>query len=112
MNASEINKLIIDSLREALDKMRTSEWDKETKKLSKAEREKASLLKISCHFAQFSLVNIQLEAISDKLQANEDELKEGTDRLNKALDDLKEVKAVIDAASSLLSVVTKVVGVV
>ena len=59
--------------------------------------------------AKDALVNAQLEEISDKLQENKDALKSGTAKLEQALDGLEKVKAVIDAATSLLSIVAKVV---
>lgn len=110
MEPSKIRKSTIDTLRKALDKMGEAEWEEQIKKLSPEERENATLLKIACNFAEVALVSAQLEAISDKLKENEAKLKAGTEKLKQAFEDIKEVKEVLDAASSLLSIVAKVVA--
>jgi hypothetical protein len=104
------HKDIIDCLHQAVLTTMTFEWHQEVEKLPVAERKEASLVAIACFNNKTKLESEQLENILAQLKLHGKELTDGINRLNKALGNLKQVKEVLDAASSLLSVVTKVVA--
>ena len=110
MEGSKIRELIIDCLHRTVLETMSFEWHQEVAKLPDADRREASLRAIDCYNRKVKLESELLKNIRDKLKENEKELTDGTDRLNKALNNLKQVKEVLDAVGSLLSVVTRVVA--
>ncbi|XOF32836.1 MAG: hypothetical protein ACL93V_12525 [Candidatus Electrothrix sp. YB6] len=109
MEPSKNRELTIKCLHKAVLEMMSFEWHQEVANLPETERKEASLRAMKCFNAKDKLVNAQLKDIRDKLEQNEDALTTERKKLEDALKDLKQVKDILEAASSLLSVVAKVV---
>ncbi|CAK8711459.1 hypothetical protein LDFHOB_00570 [Candidatus Electronema aureum] len=109
MESSKIRALTIKCLHEAVLEMMSFEWHEEVAKLPTAKRKKVSLLVLDCFNWKVKLENAQLEAILAQLEENKEALEAGTKKVNEALKNLKQVKDVLDATSSLLNVVARVV---
>ena len=110
MEALKIRDLTAGCLRNIVEMMMTFEWHKAVAKLSEEkERKKAKLLLVKCHEARLILENSELKEISDKLEENKDALINGEKKIEEALKNLDDVKNVLNAVNSLLSVVTRVV---
>ena len=110
MAPSGIRKQTLRELREIFLKMTSAEWDialegKPEKTVAKAARE---LLRVQS--ARLRLGNAELANIRDKLVENEDALEKGRAQVSKAFLRLQKVKAVLDAVSSFVGVVARVVA--
>lgn len=110
MEPLEIIELTIECHHKAILAMMSYEWHQEVAKLPEAEQKEARQVAYSLYKEKVRLENAELKYILAQLEENKEALEAGTKRVNEALENLKEVKEVLDAASSLLSIVAKVVA--
>jgi len=109
MTPAEIRNATLSQLRAARTDMLSAEWTLALEgKDAKTQKEAAQRF-LRVHHAVQQLENAELAKIRDALLENEKELAKGTARLGKALKNLSQVKTVLNAASSLLGVVAKIV---
>jgi len=109
MTPSEISSQTLEQLRETFLKMTSPEWDLALMgKPADVVNEAAQTL-LLVQRARLRLENAQLADIRDKLVENEKELDEGRVQLNKSLERLDQIEDALNAITSVLDVVARIV---
>jgi hypothetical protein len=112
MTASEISSQTLEQLRETFLKMTSPEWDLALMgKPDNVVNEAAKAL-LLVQRARLRLENAELTDIRDKLVENEKELEEGRVQLNKSLERLDQIEVALNAITSVLDVVARIVPLV
>ena len=110
MPPSEIRDTTLRQLRETFLVMTSAEWDLELlgKPKNVVDAAAKNLLRVSS--ARLRLANAKLADIRDSLIENEEDLEQGRKQVSKSLSKLNDVKAVLDAVSSFLGIVGRVIA--
>jgi hypothetical protein len=112
MTASEISSQTLEQLRATFLKMTSPEWDLALMgKPDDVVNESAKTL-LLVQSARLRLENAELAGIRDKLVENEKGLEEGRVQLNKSLERLDQIEGVLNAITSFVDVVARVVPLV
>ena len=106
---SVIRKETLKQVRAAFLAMSSPKWDLAMMNKSPEEKAKADIEFARLQRARLRLGNQQLAAIRDKLVENEADLARGRVRVANALQNLNRVKTVLNAVSSFLDIVARVV---
>ncbi len=109
MVPSEIRNQSLKQLRQTFLKMTSAEWDLALEGKPEEVVTQAAKRLLTVQRARLRLQNAQLGRIRDKLIENEIALKEGRQQVSEALKNLQEVENILDAVSSFLGVVARVV---
>lgn len=109
MTPSEISNQTLEQLRETFLKMTSPEWDLALMGKPEDVVNEAAKTLLLVQRARLRLDNAELADIRDKLVANEKDLEEGRDQLNKSLERLDQIEGALNAITSLLDVVARVI---
>jgi hypothetical protein len=109
MTASEISDQTLAQLRETFLKMTSPEWDLALIGKPEDVVNKAAKNLLLVQRARLRLENAELADIRDKLVENEKGLEEGRVHLNKSLERLDQIEGVLNAITSFVDVVARII---
>jgi hypothetical protein len=109
MDSAQIYSSTLEQLNETLVKLTSPEWDALVQGAPSEQRQDALAELLRVQHARLVLANEALQDIADKLKANEQSLLDGQRALQDELDKLATVEAVLNAVSSLINVVARIV---
>lgn len=109
MDSTQIYSSTLEQLNKTIIRMTSPEWDAKVQAAPPAQRQKALAAVLSVQHARLVLANAALQDIARQLKDNEQNLLDGQAALQAALDNLATVAAVLNAVSSLINVIAKVV---
>ena len=112
MTASEIYSQTLEQLRETFLKMTSPEWDLVLVGKPEDVVNEAAKALLLVQRARLRLENAELADIRDKLVENEKGLEEGRVQLNKSLQRLDQIEGALNAITSLVDVVARIVPLV
>jgi hypothetical protein len=112
MTASEIYSQTLEQLRETFLKMTSPEWDLVLVDKPEDVVNEAAKALLLVQRARLRLENAELADIRDKLVENEKGLEEGRVQLNKSLQRLDQIEGALNAITSLVDVVARIVPLV
>jgi hypothetical protein len=112
MDAIQLYSSTLELLNVTLLKMLSPEWDAKLQAATPAARRKALAKLLQVQHARLVLGNSVLQDIADQLKANEQGLLDGQQALQTALDKLASVESVLNAISSLINIVARIVPLV
>ncbi len=112
MAPSALRRETRQSLRRAFVAMMSPQWDLALDGRPQADVTKAGRTLLALQRARLRLGNVELAAIRDGLRANEARLVRATRELDRALKTLGNVRAVLRAATALLTTVGRIVDLV
>jgi hypothetical protein len=110
MVPSEIRNQSLKQLRQTFLGMTSAEWDLALEGKPEEIVTKAAKNLLTVQRARLRLQNAELSTIRDKLIENEIALEKGRQQVSGALKNLQEVEIVLEAVSSFLGVVARVVA--
>jgi len=110
MTDFEISTQTLDQLRETFLKMTSPEWDLALIGKSEEVVNGAAMALLLVQRARLRLENAELTEIRDKLVDNEKGLEEGRTEVNKALDRLDQIEGALNAITSFLAIVGRVIS--
>ena len=110
MTDSEISNATLDQLQETFLKMTSPEWDLALMGKPEDVVSEAAKTLLLVERARLRLENAELAEIRDKLVENEKELDEGRVQLGKALERLDQIEGALNAITSFLDVISRVVS--
>lgn len=109
MNPADLYSATLASLVSARSAMLTPEWQDALENVSKVDRVKASHKLLDTQHAILVLANTQLSTIAQKMADQKDALGATIDNLAKALASLQKVGTVLDAITSILNVLARII---
>ena len=112
MTPSEISNQTLEQLRETFLTMTSPEWDLALMGKPEDVVNDAAKTLLLVQSARLRLENAELADIKDKLVENEKALDEGRVQLNKSLESLDQIENVLNAITSLVDVVARIVPLV
>jgi hypothetical protein len=110
MEQKEIRQLTLEQLDQTFLKMHSSEWKLALEGKPKEIADKAKLCRLDVEEKRLKLRNAQLADILANLIENEEELEKGRQQVSETLNNLQQVEAVLDATSSFLGIIGRVIS--
>jgi GTP-sensing pleiotropic transcriptional regulator CodY len=112
MAPSKLRARTLAELRKTIVVMMSPEWDLALEGASDEELTEAARTLLALQRARLRLGNVKLAEIRDKLKDNENALLVGIEFLQEALEDIERVERVLEAATSVLAAVGRVIEIV
>jgi len=109
MDSAQIYSSTLEQLNKTVVKLTSPEWDAKVQGAPPAQRQNALAELLRVQHARLVLANEELQDIAAQLKANEQSLLDGQKALQAELDKLATVTAVLNAISSLVNVVARIV---
>ena len=101
---------MLSEMRKTVLAMMSPEWDIALEGLAKADVNKAALTLLAMQRARLRLGNAELSGIRDQLEAKEKDLVSGMKALQRSRKRLANVKTLLAAASEVVKIVGRIVG--
>ena len=112
MDSAQIYSSTLEQLNATVVKLTSPEWDAKVQGAPPEQRQDALAELLRVQHARLVLANEALQDIADKLKANEQSLLDGRRALQAELDKLASVAAVLNAISSLVNIVARIIPLV
>ena len=109
MDAIQLYSATLEQLNKTITTMTSPRWDALVQAATPGERQQALSQMLSVQHARLVLGNATLQDIAEQLKANEQGLVNGQAAVQAALNTLTTVGSVLNAVSSLISVVAKII---
>ena len=108
MDAAQIYSLTLQQLNKTVVRLTSPDWDAKVQGASSEQRQNALAELLRVQHARLVLGNAAMQDIAQQLKANEQSLLDGQKALQAELDKMATVESVLNAISSLVNVVAKV----
>lgn len=112
MDAAQIYSSTLEQLNQIVVRLTSPDWDAKVQGAPPEQRQNALSELLRVQHARLVLGNAALQDIAQQLKANEQSLLDGQKALQAELDKLASVESVLQAISSLVNVVAKVLPLV
>ncbi len=109
MDSAQIYSSTLEQLNKTIVRLTSPEWDAKVQGAPPDQRQDALAGLLRVQHARLVLANEELQDIAAQLKANEQSLLDGQKALQAELDKLATVTAVLNAISSLVNVVARIV---
>jgi hypothetical protein len=109
MDSAQIYSSTLEQLNKTVVRLTSPEWDAKVQAAPPEQRQNALVELLRVQHARLVLANEELQDIADKLKANEQSLLDGQKALQAELDKLASVGAVLNAITSLVNVVARII---
>ena len=109
MDSAQIYSSTLEQLNTTILRLTSPEWDAKVQGASTEERREALAELLRVQHARLVLANALLQQIAEDLKANEKSLLDGQKALQGELDKLATIESVLNAVSSFINVVAKIV---
>jgi len=109
MDSAQIYSATLEQLNKTVVRLTSSEWDAKVQGAPPEERRQGLVELLRVQHARLVLANAALQDIANALKANEQNLLDGQKALQGELDKLAAVQSVLNAISSFINVVARIV---
>ena len=112
MDSAQIYSATLEQLNKTVVRLTSSEWDAKVQGAPAEQRREALAELLHVQHARLVLANAALQEIAEELKANGQNLLHGHKALQGELDKLAAVQSVLDAISSFINVVARIVSLI